>query len=132
MAAQRPQRPQELVHRKCGLALCDCPFERRDLLPGFEGVAHAASDAGALAQVERLLEQRLALRQAKRWADADAALAQLGSMGVTVDDQEHSWGAGPPPDPGATAPEECAEQTADGALAALAQWAAVRVYAHLF
>jgi hypothetical protein len=123
MPAQEPS--HQFVHRKCGLALCDCPYERRDAAPGFEGFAHAASGAGVAAEVEQLLQERTAQRLAKRWSDADAVLRKLAAMGVTVDDQEHSWSAGPPPpEAGAAGPLECEEQTADGALAAMLEWAA--------
>ena len=95
------------VHRKCGLALCDCPYEWRDSTGGSGSASDAAADPAAAAAAaslsssssrfahtelaESLLQERATLRLARDWARADTILTRLESMGVVVDDKERSW-----------------------------------------
>ncbi len=73
------------VHRKCGLTICDCPYECSD------HSAAAALEGQQTELVQTLLTERSARRRERDYARADAILEELQGMGVVVDDEKHSW-----------------------------------------
>jgi cysteinyl-tRNA synthetase len=46
----------------------------------------AQADDGEVAEIERLIQQRLDARKAKDWAAADAARDRLNEMGIVLED----------------------------------------------
>ncbi|KZQ01868.1 hypothetical protein A3N52_04140 [Klebsiella aerogenes] len=53
----------------------------------------AQADDGEVAEIERLIQQRLDARKAKDWAAADAARDRLNEMGIVLEDgpQGTTW-----------------------------------------
>ena len=78
-----PGSSSSYVHLKCGLTLCDCPYERSD--------KDGPLEAQQTERVQTLLTERSARRSERDYARADAILEELQGMGVAVDDKQRSW-----------------------------------------
>ena len=53
----------------------------------------ASLDAAKLAEIDELMSRRLRCKLARRFAEADATLKDLGQLGVSVSDDTRSWRA---------------------------------------
>ncbi|MGE3772560.1 MAG: cysteine--tRNA ligase, partial [Gammaproteobacteria bacterium] len=58
-----------------------------------QGFSYAATGAVDVAKVEALIAARAAARAAKNWAEADRLRAELGALGVVIEDgaQGTTW-----------------------------------------
>ena len=79
-AQQRASKPRKAAVRK------DAPFER-------SAACTASLSDEEQAQISSLVAQRLEAKLAKRYAEADALLAQLAQLRVCVADEAHEWRA---------------------------------------